>query len=169
MQGQSSYQIRPACQADWQPAMDLAWKTFMRFEASDYTPEGIQNFKDFITGNSLFWMFMEGKYPLFVACDNEQIIGMISLRNENHISLLFVDEEYHRQGVGRALMEYVFRFLEEELRCFRVTVFAAPYGVEFYHRLGFEDLGPEREKDGIVYTPMECVFGSLGPCYRKYI
>jgi len=163
MQGQSSYQIRPAGQADWQPAMDLAWKTFMRFEASDYTPEGIQNFKDFITGNSLFWMFMEGKYPLFVACDNEQIIGMISLRNENHISLLFVDEEYHRQGVGRALMEYAFRFLEEEQHCFRVTVFAAPYGVGFYHRLGFEDLGPEREKDGIVYTPMECVFGSLRP------
>ena len=50
MQGQSSYQIRPAGQADWQPAMDLAWKTFMRFEASDYTSEGIQNFKDFITG-----------------------------------------------------------------------------------------------------------------------
>lgn len=163
MQGQSSYQIRPVGQADWQPAMDLAWKTFMRFEASDYTPEGIQNFKDFITGNSLFWMFMEGKYPLFVACDNEQIIGMISLRNENHISLLFVDEEYHKQGVGRALMEYVFRFLEEEQHCFRVTVFAAPYGVEFYHRLGFEDLGPEREKDGIVYTPMECAFGSLTP------
>lgn len=158
MQNKDSFLIRPAGQADWQPAMDLAWKTFMNFEANDYSPEGINNFKEFITGNYLFWMFMEGKYPLFVACDGDKIIGMISLRNENHISLLFVDEKYHRQGVGRALMNYVFRYLEEEQHCFRVTVFAAPYGVEFYHRLGFADLGPEREADGILYTPMECIF-----------
>lgn len=161
MQRQDSFQIRPATQEDWQPAMDLAWQTFMRFEAKDYSAQGIQNFKDFITGNSLFWMFMEGKYPLFVACDNEQIIGMISLRNENHISLLFVDERYHRRGIGKALMNYVFRFLEEENHCFRATVFAAPYGVGFYHRLGFVDISPEQERDGILYTPMECVFHSL--------
>lgn len=158
MREQKAFQIRPASQADWQPAMDLAWNTFMRFEAADYSPEGIRNFKDFVTGNSLFWMFMEGKYPLFVAYEDERIIGMVSLRNENHISLLFVDEAYHHRGVGRALMNYVFRYLEEEQNCYRVTVFAAPYGVGFYHHLGFEDLGPERERDGITYTPMECVF-----------
>lgn len=158
MREQNSFQIRPANQADWQPAMDLAWKTFMRFVAEDYSSEGIHNFKDFITGNALFWMFMEGKYPLFVAYDGDQIVGMISIRNVNHISLLFVDEKYHRQGVGRALMNYVFRFLEDEQHCSRVTVFAAPYGVGFYHRLGFKDIGPERERDGILYTPMECEF-----------
>ena len=158
MQKQDFFQIRPAGQKDWQPAMDLAWRTFMRFEAADYLPEGIRNFEEFITGNTLFWMFMEGKYPLFVAHKGEQIIGMISLRNESHISLLFLDETYHRQGVGRALMEYVFRYLKEELNCFRITVFAAPYANGFYHRLGFVDIGPQMERDGILYTPMERTF-----------
>lgn len=161
MREQASFQIRPANQEDWQSAMDLAWKTFMRFEAGDYSQEGIRNFRDFITDNSLFWMFLEGRYPLFVAHSEEQIIGMVSLRNENHISLLFVDEKYHRQGIGRALLEYVFRFLEEEMHCLRVTVFAAPYGVEFYHHMGFSDIGPQRERDGILYTPMECLFQGL--------
>ncbi len=161
MQEQEYFQIKPASQADWQEAMDLAWKTFMRFEAADYLPEGIQNFKDFVTGNTLFWMFMEGKYPLFVACADGQIIGMISLRNESHISLLFVDEKHHNKGVGKALINYVFRFLTEELNCYRATVFAAPYGVGFYHKLGFKDLGPEREREGILYTPMECILSDL--------
>ena len=155
MQKQISFQVRPAGREDWQPAMDLAWNTFMRFEADDYSQEGIQNFQDFVTDNALFRMFLEGRYPMFVALAEEEIVGMISLRNGNHISLLFVDERYHRQGIGRALIEYTLRFLKEEEHCFRVTVFAAPYGVEFYHRLGFTDIGPQRERDGILYTPME--------------
>lgn len=149
------YEIRTASRDDWEPAMGLAWKTFLKFEAGDYTPEGIRSFQDFLTDNGLFRMYAEGKYPLFVAFDGEQLIGMITLRNENHISLLFVDERYHRQGVGRTLLNYAFRYVSTQLGKKRVTVFAAPYGCEFYHKLGFRDLGPQMHKDGIFYTPME--------------
>ena len=41
MKARASFQVRPGWQDDWQPAMDLAWKTFLRFEAADYLPEGI--------------------------------------------------------------------------------------------------------------------------------
>jgi len=34
-------------------------------------------------------------------------------------------------------------------------VFASPYGVPFYHKIGFKDVGKETRKDGIIYTPME--------------
>lgn len=154
---ENSYIIRLAQQDDWQKAMDLAWKTFLQYEADDYTEEGIQNFKDFITDNELFRSFLNGKYILFVACRGGQVIGMVSVRNGNHISLLFVDEEFHRQGVGRALLNYVFEFVKAK-SCHSITVFAAPYGVEFYHRIGFEDLGAERHRDGIRYTPMGYIF-----------
>jgi predicted GNAT family N-acyltransferase len=36
----------------------------------------------------------------------------------------------------------------------RLTVNASPYGVGFYHRLGFRDLGSEKQQDGIIFTPM---------------
>lgn len=157
MDGDNSCIIRRAVQEDWQKAMDLAWTTFLKYEADDYTEEGIQNFKDFITDNKLFRSFLGNRYLLFVACRGTEIVGMISVRNENHISLLFVDSEFHRQGVGRALLEYVFQYLKER-GYYSVTVFAAPYGVDFYHKIGFRDLGPERYQDGISYTPMECVF-----------
>lgn len=129
----------------------------LQFEADSYSMEGIKNFEDFITDTTLHRMFIMGAYQMFVALDHKQIIGMITLRNASHISLLFVDEKYHRQGIGRALIEYLREYLLSETDISRVTVNAAPYGVAFYHKLGFKDIRPEEEKDGIKYTPMEFV------------
>lgn len=153
----SFYQIRSAYRDEWDDAMALAWKTFLKFEADDYSTEGIRHFEDFITDTTLHRMFIMGAYQMFVALEQDKIVGMITLRNNSHISLLFVDENYHRQGIGRALIEYLREYLLSEAGISKVTVNAAPYGVAFYHRLGFTDIRPEEEKDGIKYTPMEFV------------
>lgn len=154
---QIPYQIRNAYRDEWEDAMSLAWRTFLRFEADDYTPEGVRNFENFITDSTLYRMFVVGSYQLFVALDDKKIVGMLTLRGGTHISLLFVDEKYHRQGIGRALMQYLSNYLLTEMQTSRVTVNASPYGVGFYHRLGFRDLRPQEKKDGIIYTPMEFV------------
>ena len=99
-----------------------------------------------------------GAYQMFVALDRQRIIGMITLRDSKHISLLFVDEKYHRQGIGRALVKQLTDYMAEEMGIRQVTVNASPYGVGFYHKLGFRDLRPEEQKDGIIYTPMELKF-----------
>ena len=151
------YQIRSAYREDWEEATSLAWRTFLQFEADDYSPEGVKNFENFITDTTLYRMFVMGVYQMFVALDGEKIVGMITLRDITHISLLFVDEKYHRKGIGRALMQYLENYLLTELQASRVTVNASPYGVDFYHRLGFRDLHPEQRRDGIIYTPMEFV------------
>lgn len=151
------YPVRSAYQDEWDDAMALAWKTFMQFEADVYTAEGIRNFEDFITDTTLHRMFIMGVYQMFVALDRKQIVGMLTLRNTSHISLLFVDGKYHRRGIGRALIEYLREYLLSEAGISRITVNAAPYGVAFYHKLGFRDLRPEEEKDGIRYTPMEFI------------
>ncbi|MDE7340551.1 MAG: GNAT family N-acetyltransferase [Lachnospiraceae bacterium] len=151
------YPIRSAYRDEWDDAMALAWKTFMQFEADVYTAEGVRNFEDFITDTTLHRMFIMGVYQMFVALDRKQIVGMLTLRNTSHISLLFVDEKYHRRGIGRALIEYLQEYLLSEAGISKITVNAAPYGVAFYHKLGFRDLRPEEEKDGIKYTPMEFV------------
>ena len=80
---------------------------------------------------------------------------MITLRNEIHISLLFVDKQFHRQGIGRALVRSMTDYVKTEMGKERITVNASPYGTDFYHRIGFMDLGPMTQKDGIIYTPME--------------
>ncbi len=151
------YQIRNAYRDEWEEAMSLAWRTFLRFEADVYSPEGVKNFENFITDSTLYRMFVVGSYQLFVALDGKKIVGMLTLRDGTHISLLFVDEQYHRKGIGRALMQYLSNYLLTEMQASRVTVKSSPYGVEFYHRLGFQDLRPQEKRDGIIYTPMEFV------------
>ena len=151
------YQIRSAYHNEWEDAMDLAWRTFLKFEADIYSEEGVRNFENFITDTTLRKMFIIGTYQMFVALHNDRIIGMITLRNTSHISLLFVDERYHRQGVGRALISYLQNYLLAFSAAEKVTVNAAPYGVDFYHKLGFYDIGSEEIRDGIRYTPMEFI------------
>lgn len=147
--------VRPAYRGEWDDAMALAWRTFMQFEARDFTPEGIESFQDFITDSVLYRMFMMGVYQLFGAYDNGRMVGMLSLRGETHISLLFVDERYHRRGIGRQLVEYVSEYVLREEGHQRITVNAAPYATGFYHRMGFVDTGREQYNDGIRFTPME--------------
>ena len=127
----------------------------MQFEAKDCTPRGIESFLEFITDEVLHRMFVMGAYQLFCAYDNGKMVGMISLRGETHISLLFVDERYHRMGIGRRLIDYVSNYVLTEEGHHHVTVNAALGATGFYHCVGFVDTDKEQINDGIRFTPMK--------------
>ncbi|MCR5669594.1 MAG: GNAT family N-acetyltransferase [Butyrivibrio sp.] len=135
--------------------MRLAWDTFARFDAPDYSQEGIENFRKFVNDDMLHKMFLAGHYQLFVAIDGDKCVGMLTLREGKHISLLFVDENYHRNGIGSALITFVSRYVHDEEGLDKLTVNSSPYAVGFYHKRGFRDIGSETVADGIRYTPME--------------
>lgn len=155
MQNADFFEIRRAKDSEWDYAMELAFKVFLKYEATEYGEEGIRSFAEFVTDEFLKKMFLIGEYLLFVAVTDEKIIGLISLRSGNHISLLFVDEAYHRKGIGSALVQYLQEYMLENTGYEKITVNASPYGVPFYHQLGFHDTGKETTKEGIIYTPME--------------
>ncbi len=150
--------VRCAYHSDWDGAMKLAWNTFARFDAPDYSQEGIENFHKFVNDDMLRKMFIAGQYQLFVATDDDRYVGMLSLRERSHISLLFVDEEYHRHGVASALIRFVSKYVLTEEGIDRITVNASPYAIGFYHKRGFVDLSGETVADGIRFTPMELRF-----------
>ena len=153
-----AYEIRWARRDDWKPAMMMIWKTFMKFEAKDYSSEGIHNFFKFITDDDLYRAFLDGNYQLLLATDNNRIVGAASVRNRNHLSLLFVDEEYHHRGIGRTLMNNLCSYLEFEEGERFMSLKAAPYAVGFYEKLGFKIVKPEEVYSGIRVTPMEKFF-----------
>ena len=100
--------IRSLYSNEWEIAMQLAWDTFLRFEAPDYTMEGVENFRDFIKDPTLKKMFIKGDYQAFAAFQGKNMVGMLGVRNKSHISLLFVDADYHKQGVATKLLEHFF-------------------------------------------------------------
>lgn len=149
------YEVRWAKDEEWAPAIKMIWKTFLKFEGEDYTAEGIQNFFDFISDDNLYASFLRGDYQMMVALDANRVIGAASIRNHNHLSLLFVDEEYHYKGVGRTLMKRLFEYLKTEAGERYMSLTAAPYAIDFYRKLGFRVVAPEKEISGIRITAME--------------
>ncbi len=147
--------MREGTRDDWEPALALAWKVFNEFDAVDYTPEGKENFRRFLGDGSLDRMFRVGSYRLFTALLYGNVIGMLTLREGTHISLLFVDGNCHRNGVGSELVRLAARTIGREKIGGQLTVNASPYAIPFYERLGFTATGSETEQDGIRFTPMK--------------
>ena len=77
---EEKFLFRFANEQDWEPAMKLAWETFLIFEAQEYSEEGIESFRDFISDQWLKNMFLKGQYQMFVALEKEKVVGFISLR-----------------------------------------------------------------------------------------
>lgn len=155
---QMPYEVRWAKENEWAPAMQMIWRTFLKYEGSDYTQEGIKNFFDFITDDELYVAFLRGEYQMMVALDGGEVIGAGSIRNRNHLSLLFVDENYHRRGVGSAILTTLCDYLKREAGERYMSLKAAPYAINFYRKLGFRIVRPEEEYSGIRVTAMEKIF-----------
>lgn len=155
MKDGTEYNIALCTKEQWDNAMELAYRVFLKYEAKQYGKEGTDNFAKFLTSPSLEKMFKAGKYIVYIATIDKKVIGVISVRTGNHISLLFVDEKYHRQGVGGQLIKAIQNYLLENTDFQKVTVNASPYGIPFYENTGFKATGEETVTDGIIYTPME--------------
>lgn len=151
-------EICEAMPEDWEYAMELAFRVFLKFEAKEYGKEGTEAFASFVTDEMLKKLFLAGHYILFVAKMNEKIVGLVSIRNGNHLSLLFVDASFHRRGIGSLLLDKAINYLKENTLYNSVSVNAAPYAIDFYKKLGFAATGEMTKKDGIKYLPMEKAF-----------
>ena len=141
--------IKKIDEAQIADAIDLIWTTFLQFEAPDYSEEGIQSFKDFIENKDII-----SSLEFWGAYDSQILKGVIATNeNRKHICCFFVKAEYHRQGIGRKLWEYLLENSKSEV----ITVNSSRYAVPIYHRLGFVGRETEQLSDGMRYTPMKYV------------
>ena len=138
--------IKKLLNSQREEALNLVLDVFLEFGAPDYSEEGVETFKYYIDNKELSEnLEMHGAYY------NNKLVGVVGTRNDgNHITLLFVDGKYHRQGVGRKLFEQVIKNSTSA----NITVFSSPYAIEVYHHLGFIETDYEHIDDGIRYTPM---------------
>ena len=131
-------------------ALSLVWEVFCRFEAPEYSEEGITEFKNFLNNEEEI-----GKLDFYGAFDKaSDIVGVLAMRKPSHISLFFVKAEYHRQGIGRQRFEKILcDYQPQGIGVF--TVNSSHYAVEVYRKLGFKLTGNECITNGIRYTPMK--------------
>lgn len=135
-------------------ALDLVWTVFQEFVAPDYSAQGIEAYRKFISYKSMMEKVEEEELHFWGCMMNDELIGVIAIREMNHICLLFVKKEYHRQGIARCLCQKVIERCKEEKNNSKLTVNSSPYALGIYHRLGFVESDKEQTINGIRFTPM---------------
>jgi predicted N-acetyltransferase YhbS len=98
---------------------------------------------------------------MLVAEDNGAVVGILRGRPAR-LQSLFVAGAYHRQGIGRRLVEL---FEQEALRqgSTDIRVASSLFAIPFYTRLGYKKTtgtrtGPCFDGTGFTYQPMRKVF-----------
>lgn len=128
-------------------SLGLVWEVFLQFVAPDYSEEGVKSFRDFMKSEEMI-----ASLEFFGAYEKQELRGVIATNeNRKHICLFFVKAQYHRQGIGRKLWEYVLGNSPHKA----LTVHASPYAVPIYRQLGFVETCGEQIADGMRFTPMK--------------
>lgn len=139
--------------------LELTWRVFEEFEAPDYGPEGESTFyQEIIQGVDFHKACQNGTNRMWGAFAEGTLAGIVVLRGKSHLSLLFVDKEYHRMGVATALLQAV---VDEQRKIYpnlhRITVNSSPYGKVFYRQFGFQNTDAEQVVHGIRFIPMQYI------------
>lgn len=144
----ATIEVRPLKPAEIPEALALVERVFMVFEAPEYSDQGVETFLSFVRDASAV-----SSLTFYGAFDAGQVRGVLATRGNSHIALFFVEAEHQGIGIGRAL----FSAALDACRADGMTVNSSPYAVEIYRRLGFEPVSGEQVRDGIRYTPMQCM------------
>jgi GNAT superfamily N-acetyltransferase len=132
----------------------LILSVFSEFVAPLYPPEGTAEFSRYVGPDDLRKRFLSNHFTL-VATAAERIVGMIEVRDENHICLFFVDKRSQGRGIGRELLgRALAQCRENNPDTTAVSVNSSPNSAAVYERLGFVPIGPEETKNGITFVPM---------------
>ena len=138
--------IRKLNNEEYNKAILLSLVVFTKCETTDFNTNGLETFKKFIYNKQLM-----NELTIWGAFDDKQLICIIGTKlNGTHISLFFINPDYHRKGIGGELFNcaYANQIVE------KITVNSSSYAVRFYESLGFSKAAEEQETDGLRYTPM---------------
>lgn len=147
--------IRPLLSQELPAASTLVQRVFDQFEAPDYPAEGIATFHRFTTPEAMHKRLQNNAMQIWGAFRDEQLLGVLATRDGTHISLLFVETAFHRQGIARMLFDAFRSTCRIDSPHRPITVNSSPYAVGIYLRLGFAATDCECLRDGIRFTPME--------------
>ncbi|WNS44618.1 GNAT family N-acetyltransferase [Paenibacillus sp. MMS20-IR301] len=126
----------------------------------NYSAQGVIEFYKYIDVAAINKRMQED-HEIFVAASAEGLSGIVELRSNNHISLLFVRNEHKGTGIGRILLQHAVERMKAE-GITQITVNSSPNSVGFYASQGFVPVGEEQEVQGIRSLRMLLDLGPEG-------
>ncbi len=135
---------------DIKDCLRFVLRVFRETAGREFDDEGRASFSAFIYSGTIEKSIEDGSGRLCAAYEGEKLAGVSLIRENRHISLLFVRPDMQKKGIGSALLQKMTEGSEEYL-----TVNAAPTGYAFYKKKGFYVREKEKTLDGITFTLME--------------
>jgi GNAT superfamily N-acetyltransferase len=133
----------------------LIKKVYDEFVSLDYSDEGNQFFYDWIQPSRILER-QKKRRTILTAIVDSIIIGVIEIRDNNTISLLFVDKAYQVRGIAKKLFqESLKECIKKDRKLDKFYVHASPFSIPVYNKLGFSVTDVMQENNGIKYLPME--------------
>jgi GNAT superfamily N-acetyltransferase len=137
-------------------AINMVETVFNEFVGKDYSEEGNKEFLGFLLSNKMKERLKNNLNKTFIAKYNSEIIGLLEIKNYDHIALFFIKKEFHGKGIGRNLFDYYLEVLiKNNLGIKTISVNSSIYAEKIYSKLGFKKMNEIQEKNGIKYIPME--------------
>lgn len=147
--------FRQMKQGEEADVVKLVLDVFSEFVAPQYSVEGISEFKKYANESALAERFKSGN-PLVVAESEKEIIGVIEIRDNSHIALLFVNKPYQKKGVAKKLIrEAVRECRRRNPNIQKFTVNSSPNAVAAYQHIGFKGENNVKIVNGIQFVPLE--------------
>jgi ribosomal protein S18 acetylase RimI-like enzyme len=148
------FTFRPMRPGEETRVSELVTRVFNSFIAPDFAPEGVQEFLNYVQPDVLLERAQANHFAL-VATLGEQIVGVVEIRDYQHISLFFVDGAYLGRGIGKELWRRALEICRQRKPgVLNISVNSSPYAVPIYEKLGFCQTAPERVVNGIRFVPM---------------
>jgi predicted GNAT family N-acyltransferase len=137
----------------------LVAKVFNEFVAPEYGQDGIDEFFKFADAEAMAGR-ASSEQVVMIAEIGAEIVGIIEIIRNNHISLLFVSRR--GEGIAKRLLTMAIEECGKRQPGLKeVTVNSSPYAKPIYRAMGFQTTGPLQKKNGIIFVPMTC---RLGQC-----
>ncbi len=142
--------IRKMNEKDVEAVSRICITSFLHSIADTLSEEGKTTFSSIAASNA-FLSRMKGDNFMLVAESDENIVGVIELKEGRHVAMLFIRPESQKSGIGRKLLASALKYAKVET----VTVSASLSSISAYEKYGFECRGEIGESAGLVYQPME--------------
>lgn len=130
-------------------ANQLIRSVFLEDIAPAYSQEGVGEFLSCFEDENILTLMKTHQLIMLGAFD-KTLVGVIGLKELNHIHSLFVDKQYQNRHIGSKLMDAA-----KKLMYGKISVNSAPFAVSFYQKQGFQVVDQLQEVNGILFVPME--------------
>jgi len=140
---------------------NLVARSFNEFIAPEFSEEGIEEFFKYSNPRE-FKKRSESGYFSMVAKSQNKLAGMIEVKGNSHISMLYVEKAFHKKGVAKELIRIALeKVFSNNINHDNITVNSSRYAVPFYERLGFLQFEEEKSIYSVIHIPMIVKYSKL--------